>query len=83
MRIFGRTKDGKSVMCNVSGFFPYFCVLVPREMSERELSDFMRRANSICVKNRYGKTFSRPMVAHVENFRAKKLYFFNNIIYFS
>ena len=79
LQIFGRTKDGKSVMCNVSGFYPHFFILVPREMSEKELSDFMRRANSICIKDRYGKTFSRPMVAHVENFRAKKLYFFNNM----
>ena len=78
--LFGRTEDGKSVMCRVSGFYPYFFISVPRAMSKGEIFDFIQRTNSSCARDKYGNLFSHPTVAHVENVRAKKLYYFDNLM---
>ena len=40
MRMFGSTKEGRSVCCHVHGFHPYFFVPAPKNFTKNNLADF-------------------------------------------
>ncbi|KAJ7880316.1 DNA polymerase family B-domain-containing protein [Mycena olivaceomarginata] len=45
LRMFGVTKDGHSVLANITGFLPYFYVAQPRGFREEDLEPFRRHLN--------------------------------------
>ncbi|KAF7356852.1 DNA polymerase [Mycena venus] len=47
LRMFGVTKDGHSVLANITGFLPYFYVAQPRGFKEDDLEPFRRHLNGL------------------------------------
>ncbi|KAJ6581215.1 DNA polymerase family B-domain-containing protein [Mycena capillaripes] len=47
LRMFGVTKDGHSVLANITGFLPYFYVAQPRGFREEDLEPFRQHLNGL------------------------------------
>ncbi|KAJ7035657.1 DNA polymerase family B-domain-containing protein [Mycena alexandri] len=47
LRMYGVTKDGNSVLANITDFLPYFYVAQPRGFREEDLQPFMQHLNGL------------------------------------
>ncbi|KAJ7918757.1 DNA polymerase family B-domain-containing protein [Mycena leptocephala] len=52
LRMFGVTKDGHSVLANITGFLPYFYVAQPRGFREEDLEPFRLHLNGLVPGDR-------------------------------
>jgi DNA polymerase delta subunit 1 len=63
IRIFGITQEGKSVLCNVWGFRPYFYLGIPKDMNKENLNDLIEELE----KKNKDRMINRLMERYYQN----------------